>query len=333
MTHPTRNLRLVTLTATAVLLAAACNGSGQADPATPKTPADTPTAAASPTPAGPTEAEVDALVNDYRKILLNLPPMPPEQVPGHVTDRLAELTTPDGDARHHMLAQANEISQNAGLSFVPVLRGTPHTALLSDPVRDGDSWVTTGCVAVDGQLTDVATGRPGELDPFTTTYTKVALRAVPDLDGGGWLLDEYTPPDDPEAAYAKCVPPDVADQIEINWQALVQAFDDWARRGRPGNDLGRLAELTTGQLLAELRESPGDYVYSFDLAQAIRGHEIVSATPAHVTSENCFVAPEQPPAFETNIWQQVDGEWLLASTETTHPDEPDAPENHRCFAG
>lgn len=324
----------------AALLLTGCVGTSTADPTLPPgtdipTSTDTPTSAeptdqpttgptVEPTPTAtdspaPTDDELVEVVDAYRNITLDLPALPIKRARRYVSDRVDELTTPDGTARGH-------------LQGVPegelIDRGTHYTTILGDPQPDGQDWTVTGCVASAGRTTFVTTGEETESDPYVGVYYEVGLRVTP-ADDGGWLLADFDVPDDP-LDRVDCAPPDVVEAVQANWEKTNELFAAWTADGQSAERFEPLKPLLTADYYDTLSEMIGtgsinadpdiETEYGFEVLSVRPGTDVIARWCQDATRDPSARATDnetgevtdisqQPPAIITAEWQHSDGGW------------------------
>lgn len=332
-----RLARAALAAAAASLLATGCTSSGTADPLPT---GSAPTADPKPTsnlPAFDEQAAAD-LFGAWRDVIHGLPPTPAAEV--DIEGAGEGIVVPDSPAAA-TIASALQRAVDTGV----LDRGNVHTEVLGLQTTGDNTKQATVCVSLDVEFTDLETGEPTQSDvSIPTDYQRV--EATYQLVDGTWLLEEAT-----GANPQNCVPPSIAQAVEANWEAFVAANVDWARHGAPGDDIGKLADLTTVEQQEAYRSRPGLEPGAHSEREGLDYDlQLYQATPARVEGNWCFDPARNPEAglyeaggtftpmtdlavrrYEEAVWELVDGAWLLARQETIRPDHPDAPENHRCF--
>lgn len=324
---------------TAALLLAACDGdNGLVENGTPTPPTENETEE----PAAPAldEDTAVALLTGWFDTVHGLPPTDPDDV---VVDGAGEgiviRDSPADDWITVNLTQAVDLGViDRGDVVVEVIEVFQETR--------ANSARALACASQDVEPTDLATGDPAGPPDAPRLDDYVRLEATYQLVDGQWLLASATGVEPQD-----CVPPSIEAAVTANWEAFIDAVIEWGRRGAPGDDIGELADLTTGGRQEAHRSSPGlDPGARSEREGLDHDLQLHRATRTRVEGEWCFDPARNAEAglyeadgtftpmteltgrrYERAEWELVDGAWLLSEQESLGPDHPGAPDEHRCF--
>ena len=337
-----RHLAALTIVA---LLASACaaDADTDADPEPEATPAPGDDSAAGsepddePAPPPPLDAATagDRYVR-WQQQTLALPPTDPDDL--EVEGIGAGIVVPGSPAAGDLADRLGEAAESG------VLHRGDVVAEAVEVRHDDEVTEAVLCVSLDAVETALATGEPtGERDPRGAVYhlVEVTYQAVDD----DWLVASVS------ALEGGCVPDAVVGAVTSNWEDYIDALVEWLRRGAPTDDLGAIADLATDDHQQALRSIPGlDDDARHEREDLNHGLEVLGGAPTAVDTEWCFDPDRNPEAgrydadgtftpmsdeagrrYEWAQWHLVDGHWRLAHQRSIGPDDPQAPDDHRCF--
>lgn len=206
------------------------------------------------------------------------------------------------------------------------------------------------CVLQETEPVDLSTGEVVEGAPQQSDARYLQIDVAYTHADGAWLIDEL--PDLEDGRPDDCVPPTIAQAVQVNWEAHDEAGRRWIDSGFAIEERAALEPLVTSTrweaIQATEPEEPtgrvrGDIVYGLELLSATRT-EVVgewcidgNRDPDATTISNGEVVPNEDRLLTRGRWQLENGEWLVAMYDESEGDQTilegtvDAPEGHRCL--